>query len=105
MTSNPKKRSALGKGLGALLESSSSENSTTTAPAVTPTAVSGGVALIPISSIEANPFNPRTNFEKDALNELKDSIAIHGIIQPLTVRKLSKDKYQLISGERRFQAS
>ncbi len=105
MTSNPKKRSALGKGLGALLESSSSDNSTTTAPAVTPAAVSGGVALIPISSIEANPFNPRTNFEKDALNELKDSIAIHGIIQPLTVRKLSKDKYQLISGERRFRAS
>ena len=92
MTSNPKKRSALGKGLGALLESSSTEITAT----ATPTASTGGVALIPIGSIEANPFNPRTNFEKDALNELKESIAIHGIIQPLTVRKLGKDKYQNI---------
>ncbi|AEA45542.1 ParB/RepB/Spo0J family partition protein [Fluviicola taffensis] len=100
MTSNPKKRSALGKGLGALLESSSADITTTvSAPS------SGGVALISIESIEANPFNPRTNFEKDALNELKESISIHGIIQPLTVRKLGKDKYQLISGERRFRAS
>jgi ParB family transcriptional regulator, chromosome partitioning protein len=99
MTSNPKKRSALGKGLGALLESSSADITTTVAPS------SGGVALITIDSIEANPFNPRTNFEKDALNELKESISIHGIIQPLTVRKLGKDKYQLISGERRFRAS
>ena len=104
MTSNPKKRSALGKGLGALLESSASDITTTTATAA-PAPSAGGVALIPIGSIEANPFNPRTNFEKDALNELKDSIAIHGIIQPLTVRKLGKDKYQLISGERRFRAS
>ena len=102
MTSNPKKRSALGKGLGALLEGSSNDM-TTTAPA--PTASTGSVALIPVTSIEANPFNPRTNFEKDALTELKESIAIHGIIQPLTVRKLGKDKYQLISGERRFRAS
>lgn len=101
MTSNPKKRSALGKGLGALLESSSTDITTTAAP----TASTGSVALIPIGSIEANPFNPRTNFEKDALNELKESIAVHGIIQPLTVRKLGKDKYQLISGERRFRAS
>jgi ParB family chromosome partitioning protein len=60
---------------------------------------------LPISSIEANPFNPRTNFEKLALEELSKSIAIHGIIQPLTVRKLGRDNYQLISGERRFRAS
>lgn len=103
MTSNPKKRSALGKGLGALLESST--NDSTTATATAPSLSNGSVALIPIASIEANPFNPRTNFEKDALTELKESIAIHGIIQPLTVRKLGKDKYQLISGERRFRAS
>lgn len=103
MTSNPKKRSALGKGLGALLESST--NDSTTATATAPSVSNGSVALIPIASIEANPFNPRTNFEKDALTELKESIAIHGIIQPLTVRKLGKDKYQLISGERRFRAS
>jgi ParB family chromosome partitioning protein len=61
--------------------------------------------MLPINSIEANPFNPRTNFEKAALEELSQSIAIHGIIQPLTVRKLGRDNYQLISGERRFRAS
>lgn len=101
MTSNPKKRSALGKGLGALLDSSSTDITTTQAPTV----VAGGVALLPIAAIEANPFNPRTNFEKEALQELASSIAIHGIIQPLTVRKLGRDNYQLISGERRFRAS
>jgi ParB family chromosome partitioning protein len=102
MTSNPKKRSALGKGLGALLDNSATDI-TTSAPSQAP--ASGGVALLQISAIEANPFNPRTNFEKEALQELTDSIALHGIIQPLTVRKLGRDKYQLISGERRFRAS
>jgi len=58
-----------------------------------------------IEQIKPNPFNPRTNFEADALAELFDSIKEHGIIQPLTVRKLGRDKYQLISGERRFRAS
>lgn len=67
--------------------------------------VVGSISLIPVENIEANPFNPRTNFEKDALTELSESIAVHGIIQPLTVRKLGRDKYQLISGERRFRAS
>ncbi len=101
MTSNPKKKSALGRGLGALLESSDTDITTKNTPVASP----GGVALIPIDAIEANPFNPRTNFEKEALNELRDSIKIHGIIQPLTLRKLGKDRYQLISGERRFRAS
>ena len=99
MTSNPKKRSALGKGLGALLDNANTDITTTT------TGVTGGVSLLPISAIEANPFNPRTNFEKEALEELSQSIRIHGIIQPLTVRKLGRDNYQLISGERRFRAS
>jgi ParB family chromosome partitioning protein len=102
MTSNPKKRSALGKGLSALLDNASTDITTTAPQASGP---AGGVALIPISSIEANPFNPRTNFEKEALKELSESIGVHGIIQPLTVRKLGRDKYQLISGERRFRAS
>jgi ParB family chromosome partitioning protein len=61
--------------------------------------------MILIEEIEANPFNPRTHFEKEALNELCKSIETYGIIQPLTVRKLGRDKYQLISGERRFRAS
>lgn len=103
MTSNPKKRSALGKGLGALLDNPTTDITTTQQAAAT--SPGGGVSLLPISSIEANPFNPRTNFEKEALQELSDSIGLHGIIQPLTVRKLGRDKYQLISGERRFRAS
>lgn len=102
MSSNTKKRSALGKGLGALLESS--ETDITSSSSATPGIV-GSIATLPISSIEANPFNPRTNFEKEALQDLSASIKIHGIIQPLTVRKLGRDKYQLISGERRFRAA
>ncbi len=102
MTSNTKKRSALGKGLGALLENASTD---ITSNSPTNTDVVGSIAMLPIENIEANPFNPRTNFEKEALEELRDSIAEHGIIQPLTVRKLGRDKYQLISGERRFRAS
>jgi ParB family chromosome partitioning protein len=61
--------------------------------------------MVKISSIQANPFNPRTNFETEALEELAASIKEHGIIQPLTVRKMGVDSFQLISGERRFRAS
>lgn len=102
MNSNIKKRSALGKGLGALLENASTD---ITSKATTSTDVVGSIAMLPIKNIEANPFNPRSNFEKEALEELRQSIMVHGIIQPLTVRKLGRDKYQLISGERRFRAS
>jgi ParB family chromosome partitioning protein len=99
MSSNTKKQPVLGRGLGALLQNS--ETDITSANGAT----AGSIAMLPISSIEANPFNPRTHFEKEALNELCESIKTHGIIQPLTVRKLGRDKYQLISGERRFRAS
>ena len=102
MSSNSKKRPALGKGLSALLESSSTD---ITSNDLSDASVLGAVALLPIDSIEANPFNPRTHFEEEALNELAASIGQHGIIQPLTVRKLGRNKYQLISGERRFKAS
>jgi len=101
MNSNTKKRSALGKGLSALLENSNTDITTKSSSVD----VVGSIAMLPIESIEANPFNPRTNFESEALEELRQSIAVHGIIQPLTVRKLGRDKYQLISGERRFRAS
>lgn len=101
MSSNPKKRSALGKGLSALLENAETDI-TTKSPN---SGVVGSVSMLPIESIEANPFNPRTSFEREALEELSQSIAVHGIIQPLTVRKLGRDNYQLISGERRFRAS
>lgn len=102
MSSNSKKRSALGKGLGALLENSETDITTSSSGSA---GIVGSIATLPVSSIEANPFNPRTNFEKEALQELSTSIKIHGIIQPLTVRKLGRDKYQLISGERRFRAA
>lgn len=101
MSSNPKKRSALGKGLSALLENAETDITTKSSNA----GVVGSVSMLPIDSIEANPFNPRTSFEREALEELSQSIAVHGIIQPLTVRKLGRDNYQLISGERRFRAS
>lgn len=100
MNSNAKKRSALGKGLSALLESADTDITNSSG-----TGLVGSVSMLQISDIEANPFNPRTHFEKEALKELSQSIAIHGIIQPLTVRKLGRDKYQLISGERRFRAA
>jgi ParB family chromosome partitioning protein len=58
-----------------------------------------------MGEIETNPFQPRQHFDQEALNELAESIKVHGIIQPITVRKLSDHQYQLISGERRFQAS
>jgi ParB family chromosome partitioning protein len=101
MNSNSKKRPPLGKGLSALLENSDTDITSKSSNS----GLVGSVSMLPIESIEANPFNPRTNFEKDALIELSQSISIHGIIQPLTVRKLGRDKYQLISGERRFRAS
>jgi ParB family chromosome partitioning protein len=58
-----------------------------------------------VLEIEVNPYQPRQHFDKDALSELADSIKVHGIIQPVTVRRLSRNQYQLISGERRYQAA
>lgn len=97
-----KNKSALGRGLGALLENSKTDITT---KATENAAVVGTIAMIPVKNIEANPFQPRTDFEETALQELVDSIKEHGIIQPVTVRKLGFDKYQLISGERRFRSS
>jgi ParB family chromosome partitioning protein len=99
MSSNSKKQPALGRGLSALLQNSETDITSMSGATV------GSVSMISIHLIEANPFNPRTHFEKDALEELRISILTHGIIQPLTVRKLGRDRYQLISGERRFRAS
>jgi ParB family transcriptional regulator, chromosome partitioning protein len=99
MSSNSKKQPALGRGLSALLQNSDTDITSMNGVTV------GSVSMIDIQLIEANPFNPRTHFEKDALEELRSSILTHGIIQPLTVRKLGRDRYQLISGERRFRAS
>ncbi|MBI2721422.1 MAG: ParB/RepB/Spo0J family partition protein [Bacteroidetes bacterium] len=97
------KKPALGRGLSALLENARTDITTKQIGEGSPTVNS--VSVLKIKSIEANPFQPRTNFEESALQELSDSIKQHGIIQPLTVRKLGYDRYQLISGERRFRAS
>jgi ParB family chromosome partitioning protein len=96
------KKPALGRGLSALLENAKTDI-TTRATENAP--VLGSVSMIPISSIETNPFQPRNHFEEVALSELAQSIQEHGIIQPITVRKLGYDKYQIISGERRFRAA
>lgn len=98
------KRNALGRGLSALLENANTDI-TSNKKTTTDDKVAGAISQIEIAQIEANPFNPRTNFEEQTLNELAASISEHGIIQPVTVRKLGYDKYQLISGERRFRAS
>lgn len=104
--SNEKKKTVLGRGLGALLAS----NDTTTAPEGKTVADGIGkqaavVVNIPLEQIEVNPFQPRSTFEEDSLLELSESIKIHGVIQPITVRKIENGKYQLIAGERRLRAS
>jgi ParB family chromosome partitioning protein len=100
------KRNALGKGLSALLNDSVSvlpnKNEIGTSPEVNSM---GSVNEIRISEIEVNPFQPRTDFDHNALAELADSIKVQGLIQPITVRRVNAHKYQLISGERRLRAS
>ncbi len=96
-----KKRTGLGRGLGALLENSD-EKETLSGSGAT---IQGAIDEINIEEIAVNPFQPRTDFNEEALNELAESIKIQGIIQPITVRALSKHEFQLISGERRLQAS
>ncbi|WP_258105123.1 ParB/RepB/Spo0J family partition protein [Marinoscillum sp. MHG1-6] len=96
-----KKRSGLGRGLGALLDDTEEKETLSGAGAT----IRGAINEIPLDQIEVNPFQPRTDFNEEALNELAESIKVQGIIQPITVRALSETEFQLISGERRFQAS
>lgn len=117
MSTNNKKK-ALGRGLSALLSDSSADEKlevdipvgvSAAAAAITTAPVGtipvSGITEIPVDEIEVNPFQPRTHFDQEALIELAESITVHGIIQPITVRRLTDRQYQLISGERRFQAS
>ena len=99
-----KQKKALGRGLSAILNNPNTDitQTKTTAETITP---AGGIGELLINTIEVNPFQPRTHFDETALNELANSIKELGVIQPITVRKLGYDKYQLISGERRFRAS
>ena len=98
------KKKALGKGLSALLKNPSTDI-TSNQDIDNFSQTVGSVSELPLNQIEVNPFQPRTDFDNEALQELAISIQELGIIQPLTVRKLGYDKYQLISGERRFRAS
>lgn len=101
------KKTGLGRGLSALL------NDTETVQAAKPQQADreerapspGNISFIKISQVEVNPFQPRTEFDQQALQELSDSIKVQGLIQPITVRQLDSKTYQLISGERRLRAS
>ncbi|TXN35184.1 ParB/RepB/Spo0J family partition protein [Flagellimonas hymeniacidonis] len=97
------KKQALGRGLSALLKDP--ENDIQSVSDKNADKVIGNVVELDIDSIEVNPFQPRSNFNDDALKELASSIRELGIIQPITVRKLDFNKFQLVSGERRFRAS
>jgi ParB family chromosome partitioning protein len=105
------KRNALGRGLSALLNDSDEVNQNIRTNAGSQVASQpqvndmGSVNEIRISEIEVNPYQPRTEFDEQALIELADSIKLQGLIQPITVRKISAHAYQLISGERRLRAS
>ncbi len=97
------KKAALGLGVRALLtniEAQSQEKQAEVVRELTHT-----VAMIPLSEIEVNPYQPRTDFDPEALAELSESLKVHGLIQPITVRRLADRQYQLISGERRMRAS
>jgi ParB family chromosome partitioning protein len=95
-----KKKGGLGRGLNALIEGSYDKK-------IDPQILHevNTIAEIKLSQIETNPFQPRTHFDQTALEELAESIKVQGIIQPITVRQLDANTFQLISGERRFQAS
>ncbi len=98
----------LGRGLGALLQDNDTVNPPSGRAANNPNTPEIGVSMmseIGLEQIEVNPYQPRTHFDEEALIELAESIRMQGIIQPITVRQIGKDRFQLISGERRLQAS
>ncbi|UEG53858.1 ParB/RepB/Spo0J family partition protein [Mucilaginibacter daejeonensis] len=104
------KKKALGKGLSALLNDTPSVTSHKSFSSSPETTVNTGNSLgsvneIRIAEIEINPFQPRTDFDEQALIELAESIKVQGLIQPITVRRVNSHSYQLISGERRLRAS
>ncbi len=102
MSSGPEKRRALGKGLSALLPSRLAPALTSAGEAAATHRLSP--SQIPVSEIEPNPEQPRTNFQPDRLEELAQSIRANGIIQPLIVRRIG-DHYELVAGERRWRAA
>lgn len=97
------KKQALGRGLSALLKDP--DNDINSAEDKNADKVVGNIVELDLTDIEVNPFQPRTSFNEDTLRELASSIKELGVIQPITVRKVSFGKYQLVSGERRYRAS
>ncbi len=97
------KKQALGRGLSALLKDPT--NDIKSVEDKNADKVVGNIVELDLDTIEMNPFQPRTSFNEETLRELASSIKELGVIQPITVRKLAFDKYQLVSGERRFRAS
>lgn len=98
------KKTGLGKGLKALLDDSDlPENDRQQISNDKPSL--GSISFIKVDQVEVNPFQPRTEFDAEALKELSDSIKLQGLIQPITVRQAGQNTYQLISGERRLRAS
>lgn len=97
------KKQALGRGLSALLKDPNNDISSVNDKNADK--VVGNIIELELDAIEINPFQPRTNFNEETLQELASSIKELGVIQPITVRKLEFNKYQLISGERRLRAS
>ncbi len=97
------KKQALGRGLSALLKDPA--NDIKSVQDKNADKVIGSIVELDVNSIELNPFQPRTNFNEETLRELASSINELGVIQPITVRKLDFNKFQLVSGERRFRAS
>ncbi len=99
-----KNKEALGKGIRALLQNIDEEGAVQRG-VKNSYEQSGAVVKIPLNQIEVNPFQPRVDFKEDALKDLAESIKTHGVIQPITVRKIGENKFQLIAGERRLRAS
>ena len=99
------RKTGLGKGLSALLDDTKAVNSESNTASVLDQGIQiGSISHVDINSIETNPYQPRTEFDQVALDELSESIKVQGLIQPITVRKHGAI-YQLISGERRLRAS
>ena len=104
MTPPNNKKKELGKGLRALLSNIEQTNNVETKKEMVKTLTST-TSAIPVEEIEVNPFQPRIEFDNEALMDLAKSIKVHGLIQPVTVREMGDSKYQIISGERRWRAS
>jgi ParB family transcriptional regulator, chromosome partitioning protein len=100
------KKSDLGKGISALLDNIKEDWSKDAAKGVLNESIRTQSNIeIPLAHIEVNPFQPRADFNKEALEELAESIKVHGVIQPISVRQVDTNRFQLIAGERRLRAS